>query len=84
MGKGVSHGPVCLSSVSSSERAQSVENEPHDRRLRTSVTERNIDCADALIRENRRSTIKELEAMLSISLGSVEKHTVKTTCTIAR
>ena len=32
----------------------------------------NIDRADALIRENRRITIKELGAMLSISVGSVE------------
>ncbi|PNF14690.1 hypothetical protein B7P43_G10269 [Cryptotermes secundus] len=49
-----------------------VENEPHDRRPRTSVTKPNIDRADALIRENRRITIKELGAMLSISVGSVE------------
>ena len=49
-----------------------MENELHDRWPRTSVTEPNIDCADALIRENRRITIKELGAMLSISVGSVE------------
>ncbi|PNF30276.1 hypothetical protein B7P43_G01229 [Cryptotermes secundus] len=49
-----------------------VENEPHDRRPRTSVTEPNSDCADALIHENRHITIKELGAMLSISVGSVE------------
>jgi len=49
-----------------------VENEPHDRLPRTSVTKLNIDRADALIRENRRITIKELAAMLSISVGSVE------------
>ena len=73
MGKSVSHGPVCLSGVSASEEGtERVENEPHDRRPRTSVTEPNIDGADALIRENRRVTIKELGAMLSISVGSVE------------
>jgi len=49
-----------------------VENEPRDRRPRTSVTEPNIDRADAFIRENRRITIKELGAMLSISVSSVE------------
>jgi len=54
------------------EGRERVENEPHDRRPRTSVTERNIDHADALIREHRRITIKELGAMLSISVGSVE------------
>ena len=49
-----------------------MESEPHDHRLRTSITEPNTDRADALIRENRRITIKELGAMLSISVGSVE------------
>jgi len=49
-----------------------VENEPHDRRPRTSVTEPNIDRADALIRENRRITIKVLGAMLFIRVCSVE------------
>jgi plasmid maintenance system antidote protein VapI len=39
---------------------------------RTSVTKPNTDRADALIRENRRITIKELGAMLSMSVGSVE------------
>lgn len=54
------------------ESRERVENEPHDRRPRTSVTEPNIDRADALIRENRHITIKELGAMPSISVGSVE------------
>jgi hypothetical protein len=49
-----------------------VEIELHDRRPRTSITEPNIDLADALIRENRGIPIKELGAMLSISVGSVE------------
>ncbi|PNF16098.1 hypothetical protein B7P43_G03293 [Cryptotermes secundus] len=49
-----------------------VENEPHDRRPQTSITKPNIDRADALLRENKRTTIKELGAMLSISVGSVE------------
>ena len=49
-----------------------MENEPHNRRPRTSVTEPNIDRAGAPIHENRRITIKELGAMLSISVGSVE------------
>jgi len=54
------------------EGSERVENEQHDCRPRTSVTEPNIDGADALIRENRLITIKELGAMLSISVGSVE------------
>jgi len=54
------------------EGRERVENEPHDHWPRTSVTEPNTDRADALIRENRRITIKELGAMLSISAGSVE------------
>ncbi|PNF33864.1 hypothetical protein B7P43_G07226 [Cryptotermes secundus] len=54
------------------EGRERVKNESHDRRPRTSVTEPNIDRADALIRENRSTTIKELGAMLSISVGSVE------------
>jgi len=49
-----------------------VENEPHYRRTRTSVTEPNIDRSDVLIRENIRITIKELGAMLSIRVGCVE------------
>ncbi|PNF32707.1 hypothetical protein B7P43_G11596 [Cryptotermes secundus] len=54
------------------EGREHVENEPHDCWPRTSVTKPNIDCADALIRENRCITIMELGAMLSISVGSVE------------
>ena len=54
------------------EGRERMESEPHDHRLRTSITEPNTDRADALIRENRRITIKELGAMLSISVGSVE------------
>ncbi|PNF35252.1 hypothetical protein B7P43_G06857 [Cryptotermes secundus] len=54
------------------EGTEHVENEPRDCRPRTSVTEPNTDNADELIRENRRITIKELGAMLPISVGSVE------------
>lgn len=49
-----------------------MENESHDRRPRTSVTPTNIDRVNAVIRENRRITIKELVSMFSISVGSVE------------
>ncbi|PNF22437.1 hypothetical protein B7P43_G15714, partial [Cryptotermes secundus] len=73
------HGEECLSwtrvfewCVCFREGRERVENEPHDRRPRTSITKPNIDCGDALIRENRRITMKELGAMLSISVGSVE------------
>ncbi|PNF43973.1 hypothetical protein B7P43_G00914 [Cryptotermes secundus] len=54
------------------EGRERVENEPHDRRSRKSITEPNIDHADALILENRRITVKELGAIVSISVGSVE------------
>jgi hypothetical protein len=54
------------------EGRERVENEPHDRRPQTSVTEPNTDRADTLIRENKRIPIKELGAMLSISVGSLE------------
>ena len=40
------------------EGRECVENELHDRRPRTSVTELNVDRAHALTRENRRITIK--------------------------
>ena len=49
-----------------------MENEPHKRRPRTSVTGANSDRADALIRENRRITVRELSGILNISDGSVE------------
>ncbi|PNF23389.1 hypothetical protein B7P43_G12945 [Cryptotermes secundus] len=54
------------------EGRERVENELHDHRPRTSLTKPNTDRADALIHENRRITIKEIGAMLSISVGSVE------------
>ncbi|PNF34983.1 hypothetical protein B7P43_G15622 [Cryptotermes secundus] len=54
------------------EGREHVENEPHYRQLRTSITEPNTDRAYVHIRENRHITIKELEAVLSISVGSVE------------
>jgi hypothetical protein len=39
---------------------ETVENEPHDRRARTSVTGENSDRVDVLIPENRRITVREL------------------------
>ena len=49
-----------------------MENEPHERRLRTSITGENRDRVDALIRENRRITVCELSGILNISDGSVK------------
>ena len=49
-----------------------VENEMHERRPRTSITGENSDCVDALIRENRRITVRELSGILNISDGSVK------------
>ena len=53
-----------------------VENEPHERRPRTSITGKNSDCVDALIQEKRRMTVHELSGILNISDGSV-KTTIK-------
>ena len=49
-----------------------VENEPHERRLRTSITGENSDRVDALIREKRRITVRKLSGILNISDGSVK------------
>jgi len=51
---------------------ETVENEPHKRRPRTSITGENRDGVDALIRENRRITVRELSGILNISDGSVK------------
>jgi len=49
-----------------------VKNEPHERRPRTSITGENSDRVDALIRENRRITVRKLSGILNISDGSVK------------
>jgi len=49
-----------------------VENEPHGRGPRTSITGENSDCVDALIRENRRINVCELSGILNINDGSVK------------
>ena len=48
-----------------------MENEPHERRPR-SITGENSDRVDALIRENRQITVRELSGILNISDGSVK------------
>ena len=53
-----------------------MENEPHERQPRTSITGKNSDCVDALIQEKRRMTVHELSGILNISDGSV-KTTIK-------
>ncbi|PNF30074.1 hypothetical protein B7P43_G04238 [Cryptotermes secundus] len=83
MGKSLSQTHVCEWCKCFREGRECLENEPHDHRPQTSVTKPNADRTDALIRENRCITIKELGAMLSISVGSVED-IVKYHCTIAR
>jgi len=50
---------------------ETVENKPHERRPRTSITGENSYRVDALIRENRRITVSELSGILNISDGSV-------------
>ena len=49
-----------------------VENEPHGRGPKTSITGENNDCVSALIQENRRITVCELSGILNISDGSVK------------
>ena len=51
---------------------ETVENEPHERRPRTSITGEIRDRVDALIRENRRITVRELSEILNINDGSVK------------
>ena len=53
-------------------RRETVENEPHERRPRTSITVMNSDGVDALIREKRRITVRELSGILNISDGNVK------------
>ena len=49
-----------------------MENEPHKRRPRTSITCENRDRVDALIQENRWITVRELFGILNISDDSVQ------------
>ena len=51
---------------------ETVENEPHDCRPRTSITGENSDRVNALIRENRWIIVCELSGILNISDGSVK------------
>ena len=50
---------------------ETVENEPHEHRLRTSIRGKNSDRVDALIWEKRRITVRKLSGILNISDGSV-------------
>jgi len=50
---------------------ETAENEPHERR-RSSMTGENSDRVDALIRENRQISVRELSGILNISDGSVK------------
>ena len=49
-----------------------VENEPHHRRPRTSVTPENINRIDHLILDKRRINVREVSEELGISIGSFE------------
>ena len=51
---------------------ETVENEPHERRPRTTVTGENSDRVDALTCENRRINVGDLSEILNISEGSVK------------
>lgn len=52
---------------------ETVENESHARRPRTSVTEANIDAIGNLIEGNRHITLWEIVAKLNISYGNVHR-----------
>ena len=52
--------------------SETVENQPCEHQPRTSTTGENRDRVDALIRENRRITVRELSGILNISDGSVK------------
>lgn len=51
---------------------ETVENEPHDRRPRTSITPDNIRRVEQIILEDRRMNVRDISAELGISIGSVE------------
>lgn len=51
---------------------KTVENEPHDRRPRTSVTPDNIHRVEQLILKYRRMNVRDISAKVSISISSVE------------
>ena len=49
-----------------------VENQPHPRRPRTSITSENVTRVEQLILDNRRITVREISEAVGISVGSVE------------
>ncbi|XP_033229130.1 protein GVQW3-like [Belonocnema kinseyi] len=51
---------------------ETVENKPHDRRPRTSMTPNNICRVKQMILENRRMNVRDISAELGISIGSVK------------
>ncbi|XP_011859225.1 PREDICTED: putative uncharacterized protein FLJ37770, partial [Vollenhovia emeryi] len=51
---------------------ETVKNEPHDRRPRTSITPVNIRRVEQLILEDRRMNVRNISAELGISIVSVE------------
>ncbi|XP_033224449.1 protein GVQW3-like [Belonocnema kinseyi] len=51
---------------------ETVENEPHDRRPRTSITPDNIRRVDQMILEDCRMNARDISSELGISIGSVE------------
>jgi hypothetical protein len=57
---------------------ETVENEPHECRARTSITGVNSDRVDARIWENRRITVREFSSILNNSDVSGKNQSVKT------
>jgi hypothetical protein len=72
------YGEKTLSNVSlynwssAFKKGRETENEPHERRPRSSITGENSDRVDALIQENMQITVRELSGILNISDGSMK------------
>ena len=71
--KTLSNVSVCKWSSAFKKERETMENEPHECRPRTSLTGENSDRVDALIRVKRRITVRKLSGILNINDGSVKK-----------
>ncbi|XP_033218107.1 protein GVQW3-like [Belonocnema kinseyi] len=68
----LSRAPVFKWAKAFKDRRENVENEPHDRRPRISMTPDNIRCVEQMILDDRRMNVRDISAELGISIGTVE------------